>query len=432
MKAIMELKMIKTDPKIQSLMIAAYSIGLTKKNVTLVKASRGGKHLRFSYAGDHKKLLKDLIPCEISDTIHVISGKYRTEVFTLKKSIDGAKIGDQIYIVNAVTSKGELRTKELTPEKIGVATGKEITKSEFKKKVIQGIDKLKVSIPVKEFMKDLMDSAEGTSGKIRSEYLEQISDSDINTIAKDFGEVSGAWWYLSTHDKSAKGILYPTQSNLRLVDYFATYSNKPNIAISAKAGKGAPPSIDAIADVLEKTKYTDKNKNTAKTLIITIKNNMVVDGIIKGSSVVMTPGWKALTKLMGSNITPDTIEKYLQKFNTPDELLTALAPLYKIMNRSPSLDIATRLFNSNKKRFGLVVSPLAYHLVDIMNKDSALLQVLNEATKQIDVSQLYINIFKSQKLVKYHIQEFKNINFKFEYNGNAGMPGLKKISFKAK
>ena len=67
-----------------------------------------------------------------------------------------------------------------------------------------------------------------------------------------------------------------------------------------------------------------------------------------------------------------------------------------------------------------------------MNKDSALLQVLNEATKQIDVSQLYINIFKSQKLVKYHIQEFKNINFKFEYNGNAGMPGLKKISFKAK
>ncbi len=424
--------MIKTDSKKQAQIISFYSLALTKKNITLVKASRGGKHLRFSYSGDHKKLLNDILPCEITDTIHVISGKYRTEVLTLKKSIDGAKVGDQIYIVNAVTSRGELRPKELTPEKIGVATGKEVTRNEFKKKVIQGIDKLNVSIPVKEFMKDLMDSAEDKSGRIKSEHLEQISDSDINVIAKDFGEVSGAWWYLSVYDKSAKGILYPTQSNLRLIDYYATYKNEPNVAISAKAGKGAPPSIDAIAEVLEKINYTDRKKNTAKDLITAIRNNSVVDGIVKGSAVVMTPGWNMLVKMMGSNITPDTIEKYLQAFQTPDQVLLALDPLYKTMNRTASLDITTRIFNSDKKRNGLILSPLAYHLVDIMNKDSTLVNVLNEATKQINVSQLYINIYKSQKLVKYHINEFKDINFKFEYNGNAGMPGLKKISFKAK
>jgi hypothetical protein len=159
---------------------------------------------------------------------------------------------------------------------------------------------------------------------------------------------------------------------------------------------------------------------------------MVVDGIVKGSAVVMTPGWNMLVKMMGSNITPDTIEKYLQAFQTPDQVLSALDPLYKTMNRTASLDITTRIFNSDKKRNGLILSPLAYHLVDIMNKDSTLVDVLNEATKQIKVSQLYINIYKSQKLVKYHINEFKDINFKFEYNGNAGMPGLKKISFKAK
>lgn len=425
--------MIKTDLKTQSLLIAEYSLELAKKNITIVKSSRGGKHLRFSYSGDHKKLLNDLIPCEITDTAHVISGKYRTEILTLKKQIDGAKVGDQIYIVNAVTSRGELRPKELTPEKIGVATGKEITRSEFKKKVIQGIDKLSVSIPVKEFMKDLMDSAEDRSGKIKSEHIEQISDSDINIIAKDFGEVSGAWWYLSVYDTKATGIVYPTQSNLRLIDYYATYKNEPNVAISAKAGKGAPPSIDAIAEVLEKINYTDRKKNTAKALIIAIKNNSVIDGIVKGSAVVMTPGWNALVKLMGtSNITPDSIEKYLKTFKTPDEVLSTLAPLYQIMNRSASLDITTRIFNNKAKRHGLILSPLAYHLVDIMNKDTALVEVLNEATKQINVSQLYINIYKSQKQVRYHINEFKDINFKFEYNGNAGMPGLKKISFKAK
>ena len=424
--------MLSTDAKTQSLIIALYESGLAQKNIKIVKSSRGGRHLRFSYAGDHKKILNDIIRCEITDSTYVISGKYRTEELTVKESVDGAKIGDKIYIVNAVSSRGELRTKELTPERIGVATGKKIVRSDFKKKVIQGIDDLGVSVIIKEFMKDLMDSAETTSGKIKSEYIEQISDSDINIIAKDFGEVSGAWWFLNMYDKTADGIMYPTQSNLRLVDYFATYPKKPNLAISAKAGKGAPPSIDAIADILEKINYADSKKKIAKNLIISIRNNSVLDGIIRGSAEVKTPGWNALVKLMGNNVTPASIEIFLSKYKTADELLTALDPLYKVMGRSASPDITKRIVGNRAKRNGLILSPLAYHLVDVMNADKVYSNVLNEATKQINVSQLYINIYKTQRMVKYHIQEFKDIDFKFEYNGNAGMPGLKKISFKAK
>jgi hypothetical protein len=424
--------MLSTDAKTQSLIVALYESGLAQKNIKIVKSSRGGKHLRFSYQGDHKKLLNDIIRCELTDSTYVISGKYRTEELTIKESTDGAKIGDKIYVVNAVSSRGELRTKELTPERIGVATGKKIARSEFKRKVIQGIDDLGVSVVVKEFMKDLMDSAETTSGKIKSEYIDQISDSDINTIAKDFGEVSGAWWFLNVYDKTADGIMYPTQSNLRLIDYYATYPKKPNLAISAKAGKGAPPSIDAIADILDKINYTDSKKKIAKNLIISIRNNSVLDGIIRGSAEVKTPGWNALIKLMGSNITPASIEIFLSKYKTADELLIALDPLYKIMGRAASPDITKRIVGNRAKRNGLILSPLAYHLVDMMNADKTYSNVLNEATKQINVSQLYINIYKTQRMVKYHIQEFKDIDFKFEYNGNAGMPGLKKISFKAK
>lgn len=425
--------MLTSDIKTQSLVIALYSVGLAQKNIKIIQSSRGGKHLRFSYQGDHRKILSEIIPCDITDSLYVISGKYRTEELTVKKATNGANVGDKIYIVNAVSARGELRPKELTPERIGIATGNEISRSEFKKKVLVGIDKLKVSLPIKEFMKDLMDSAEDRSGKIRSEFLEQISDSDINVIAKDFGEVSGAWWYLNIHDPAATGIIYPTLSNLRLVDYYATYDNKPNLAISAKAGKGAPPSIDAIADVLESTKYVDKKKNIAKNLIIAIKNNSVLDGIIKGSAEVKTPGWNILVKMLNtSNITPASIETALSKYKFAEDLLKDLNPLYQAMGRAASIDIANRIFGNRAKRNGLILSPLAYHLVDEMNKDKVYAAVLNEATKQIDVSQLYINIFKTQKLVKYHVHEFKDINFKFEYNGNAGMPGLKKISFKAK
>ena len=226
--------------------------------------------------------------------------------------------------------------------------------------------------------------------------------------------------------------MYPTQSNLRLIDYYATYPKKPNLAISAKAGKGAPPSIDAIADILDKINYTDSKKKIAKNLIIAIRNSSVLDGIVRGSAEVKTPGWNALIKLMGNNITPASIEIFLSKYKTADEIIKVLDPLYKVMGRAASLDITKRIVGNRAKRNGLILSPLAYHLVDMMNADKTYSNVLNEATKQINVSQLYINIYKTQKLVKYNIQEFKDIDFKFEYNGNAGMPGLKKISFKAK
>jgi len=424
--------MVSTDAKTQSSIISRYESELDQKNIKIVKSSRGGKHLRFSYQGDHKKLLNSIIKCVLTDSTYVISGKYRTEELTIKESIDGAKIGDKIYIVNAVTSRGELRTKELTPERMGVATGEKIGRSQFKKKVIQGINGLGVSVVIKEFMKDLMDSAETTSGKIKSEYIEQISDSDINIISKDFGEVTGAWWFLNVYDKTADGIMYPTQSNSRLIDYYATYSKKPSLAISAKAGKGAPPSIDAIADILDKINYRDSKKKIAKNLIISIRDNTVLDGIILGSAEVKTPGWNALVKLIGNNITPASIETFLSKYKNADELLKVLDPLYKIMGRAASSDITNRIIGNKAKRNGLILSPLAYHLVDEMNADKIYSNVLNEATKQINVSQLYINIYKTQKVVKYNIQEFKDIDFKFEYNGNAGMPGLKKISFRAK
>ena len=424
--------MVSTDVKTQSSIISRYESELEQKNIKIVKSSRGGKHLRFSYQGDHKKLLNSIIKCVLTDSTYVITGKYRTEELTIKESIDGAKIGDKIYIVNAVTSRGELRTKELTPERMGVATGEKIGRSQFKKKVIQGINGLGVSVIIKEFMKDLMDSAETTSGKIKSEYIEQISDSDINIISKDFGEVTGAWWFLNVYDKTADGIMYPTQSNSRLVDYYATYSEKPSLAISAKSGKGAPPSIDAIADILDKINYRDSKKKIAKNLIISIRDNTVLDGIILGSAEVKTPGWNALVKLIGKNITPASIETFLSKYKNADELLKVLDPLYEIMGRAASSDITNRIIGNKAKRNGLILSPLAYHLVDEMNTDKIYSNVLNEATKQINVSQLYINIYKTQKVVKYNIQEFKDIDFKFEYNGNAGMPGLKKISFRAK
>ena len=77
-----------------------------------------------------------------------------------------------------------------------------------------------------------------------------------------------------------------------------------------------------------------------------------------------------------------------------------------------------------------MISPLGYHLVDQLNTNETYLSVLNDAAKTIVVSQIYIKISKSTKMVSYTVKEFSAASFKFEYNANAGQPSLKKISFK--
>jgi hypothetical protein len=111
-------------------------------------------------------------------------------------------------------------------------------------------------------------------------------------------------------------------------------------------------------------------------------------------------------------------------------LKTELKPFYELIGRAGSDDIAKRIFDTKAKRWGLIISPLGYSLVDILNKESTYLSVLNDAANSIVVSQIYIKINKSQKTVNYTVKEFSSSAFKFEYNANAGQPGLKKISFK--
>jgi hypothetical protein len=58
-----------------------------------------------------------------------------------------------------------------------------------------------------------------------------------------------------------------------LVDYICivkTAAGIQEVKISAKANEGAPPSINAIAEILEGVQYSDKKKDAAKNAIISI------------------------------------------------------------------------------------------------------------------------------------------------------------------
>ena len=387
-------------------------------------------HLRINYPGDPKTLMNSILKCDMVASDVSISGTYVTQELKIKEDIPGAKKGDKIYFINAVSAKGVLKTKQLTPNKLGLA-GRKIPKRTFTSSVKASIKESDVPNNIKEFLEELCDASLKQSGHLSAQYIDAISDTDLNVIAKDFGEVSGALWFMNQFNTKADSIEYPPEEAAPLVDYYV-YVGKKKIAVSAKANEGAPPSINAIADILRTFTYSERPKEAARKAVISISDNSTVNGIVEASKNLNTAGYAWIKKNLFSNkdFTAAECETVLKQFGSPEAVLKKLEPLYDIMGRSASLDIVKRIYNTKAQRWGILISPLGYHLVDQLNTNETYLSVLNDAAKTIVVSQIYIKISKSTKTVSYTVKEFSAASFKFEYNANAGQPSLKKISFK--
>lgn len=427
---------ITTTKQAQSAIIKYYSEELKKKGVEPIKSSRGGPHLRIAYVGDVKKLLNSILPTTLKETDVSISGSYVTQELTIGKDIKdtagktAAKKGDKIYFILAVSSKGELKTKQLTPDALGFG-GQKVSKTALLSTIKEGVKDSTAPDNIKGFLNELATQSANSTIKLSDKYIGSISDTDLNIIAKDFGELSGAVWFMNQFNKKVDAVSYPAESNAALVDYYA-HIGKKKIAVSAKANEGAPPSINAIADILRNVSYEIVAKENARKAIIAISDNSTVDGIVEAAKNLKHPGYLWLKKTFFKNLdfTAEKCETALAGYKTPKALLTELKPFYDLIGRSGSEDIAKRIFDTKAKRWGLIISPLGYSLVDILNKESTYLSVLNDAANSIVVSQIYIKINKAQKTVNYTVKEFSSSAFKFEYNANAGQPGLKKISFK--
>jgi hypothetical protein len=422
---------ITTPSTNQSAIINFYKEELEKKpNVTVLKPSRGGKHLRINYKDDFNSLMNSILPCEIYPSENNISGSFTTYELKIKSKIPGANVGDKIYFVVTVKSSGIISNKELTPDKLGIS-GKNINKTSFITEAKTAVNRSTLPNNIKSFLDDLIEASNSPTGIIKSEHLESISDSDLNVIAKDFGEIAGAIWFMNQYQKKSSSIFYPSNIAAPLIDYYVTV-DKVKIAISAKANAGAPPSINAIANILRPIIYNDQNKEKARKTIINISDKSVVDGIVESSKQMNTEGYKWLKKNLFKNMdfSAAQCETILSKVSSPKELHNLLDPYFTLLNRYPTERIIENIFNNRGKRHGFILYPLGANLVEILNTMPIFREVLNDAAKSIMVSQLYMNINKRSKTVNYQVKEFSASSFKFEYNAKTDNPSNKKISFK--
>lgn len=370
-----------------------------------------------------------------------ISGKYKAKFVSLGKGYD-------FFIVNTFTEKGSIKTKDLAPEKFGL-TNKVYTKiSEFDKDVYDGIKNLKkiepnVIIAITELYKAVTNNSSENipySDKLK-QLMDDLKPQDRQAIGKDFGEIMSLRWCLSqSFTKGWNKFAFSTVSNEALVDYYVLIPKgkvEVPVNISAKFEGGAAPSIKAIAESIDKLyKTPTPEQKTASNILKSLAGinsaGNVSSKILGAFRALNNNAYKELQKILkNSNPTIQDISQFIQKIakgnSTPEnriaEFKKVFGNLFALLNR----DINNQKFNeslrtvfsttSYSKYYSLVISPMGYSLVGYMNKTPVFQEILNNASRQLQIQQVYL-FFRANN-IQFQKKVFSESKFNFSYGANA-------------
>lgn len=436
---------------------------------------------------------------KLSDSI---SNEYTTYVLKLLKNIkedeksENIKIpkGTKICFISAdpsrkVSSFGK-NSSVLKPSKFHF-NGKVLSETELNSKTkeafrnIESVSKLKQEI--KQFCMDLMDQVENSPPKnnngvkIKSEVGNLIEPQDINTIAKNFGEILGALWYMKI-DPIEDSVEYPKSDTEQIVDY-TIHTNKSGTAyyqrVSAKSKQGAPSSLGGLLS-LEKDKIkkiTTVNKNK-KEFLIEICDKNIEESIIYANFRFneqldgRTDAFKELQKIInsiknvGSNEQPKKIiqnindyiykkyikksasyrpnnmtqENYMKSLEKPEQLFKDdFSNFFQVCKYSPDISVIKKILNEKKqnKLIDLILFPLGKFAVKKMNDDSELIDLLNLIMKKSGIAQVNINLTNDTvRFNLYNDPRLLNSSrvgfYEYEYNASYTKPKNKGFSFKLK
>lgn len=324
-----------------------------------------------------------------------------------------------------------LPNKALTPDGLGLG-GKKISKTDYLRTVKEAIKGCKVApLQVRDFLVEFLEKSDKTNNTL-TPLVKTISDKDLKIIAKDFGEITGAWWFLNNYDTTLSFVEFPARSNEPLVDYYVGYPNGIKLKVSAKADKGAAPALNSIWDTIKDKTFSGDDAKV-HTFISTIVNNNGLESIIEAGKHYNSTGYSLMATILNKkNFTSADVEEYLKGYKDGRALYNILnTKLFSKIGRSvPAENIQKILNDTAARKCGIILSPMAYNLVDEVNKDAKYKSFLTKACKAMNVEQLYVNLKQSSQALNYNLKGFKDSEFVFEYHSNAGNPGGNKIGFK--
>jgi hypothetical protein len=336
--------------------------------------------------------------------------------------------------IKTASNVGNVKTipnKALTPDGLKLA-GKVIQKRDYVRIVNESIKACNtVPLPVKDFMYEFLEKSIKKDSAQLSPIVRGLTEPDVKIVSKDFGELAGAWWFVNNYDPKLSFIEFPAKSNEPLVDYYVGYPNGIKLKVSAKSDKGAAPSLNSIWETIKNKTFANKDKEV-HDFMGTIVNNNGLESIILASKHFGSTGYKAVSALIGkTTYTSDDVEEWLKDYNNADLLYKKLNDsLYSKISRKVDVPSIKKILDTPKaRRCGIILSPMAYNLVDEVNKDSGYTSFLSKVCKSMNVEQLYVTIKPKSQSLTYTLKGFKDNNFIFEYHSNSANPGGNKIGF---
>ena len=371
-----------------------------------------------------------------------LKGRTSGNLGSAKKSIDGEiiwKAGEGISVVNATAGKGKdggkrhFKTKDLVPDKFGLA-GQTTPTKEFAAKLITMVEnKFPDKKPQAKALGHIIERVNKGSGNTISldkEILKAI-ENDVGVVAKDFGEIAGALWFAKR--EKADAIFFPAAANEPLVDY-SIITKGVTTRVSAKAGRGGPPSVKAIPDILDDLRATGfrntlsaKEQKAADTLRESSQLK-VVESIIFINQNLDTIAWKELNKMIPGGVSnAEDIESWIRG-QSIEEVLKELKPFYAKIGSSSKA--AEKILKSAGEKKGIILAPMGAHAKGVLNSLPEFDSVLNKALKTVTVVQVFLDM--KLGALKFTVRPFADGDFQFDYNGVASLPSNRGFSFRMK
>ena len=237
-------------------------------------------------------------------TFKVLVPNKEREEYTKKISdIDGFELVKR-NTVKYKSSTFEVKPQDSTesynvkPQNIGVKGDFDYTIDKLKSDINQSLSSRN---DLSEIQKKYLSQLLSGDIELTSEELAELTQDKnfINQVQKNFGEISGAIWYMNDKFDRDSTIKFPAIGNLALVDSFITTGDGDLIKVSSKAAGGGnivkPGGLLTSAD---ETNYQFKDKDK-EFILKTINDNNVI----------------TVNKILAEKYGDDEVKELLNKLN---------------------------------------------------------------------------------------------------------------------
>lgn len=330
--------------------------------------------------------------------------------------------------------------KQLIPSKFGF-DNKTVTKSVIISDVKRDLKEIVGDKNAINFCNYLLKKSADGYSQIDKPKTE-LSTQEINIILKDFGEITGAV-YLMSSNTSYKSVKFPAGAE-KLIDYTMITEDGTEEKFSAKAGQGGKPSIVSIMPIIDKMpdskmSASEKKAKTVLKHLATEEKNGLFYGPLYAAKYLNTSGYKGLISLLkslkievsGGIPTPQQLEQAVKSVKTFDNMKKKFKIYFAEAGYMMNESVTRRLFetpSSSEKIWGILHYPITAELVKWLNNDSnSAKKLLTKAASGLSVNQIYLDT--TSNYYKYTVKSFSKASFQFGTPSSMPRPINNRIGF---